>query len=79
MISYKKLEELYLASLKECDELRNIVEKQFRMNRSAAVLALELDTVTAERDALAADNKRLNEAPEAMRRDLESMARLMGV
>ena len=39
---------------RERDELRKIVEKQARMNRSTVAMALELDRVTAERDALLA-------------------------
>ena len=35
-------------------ELRELCEKQARVNKSAAALALELDKVTAERDALLA-------------------------
>ena len=64
----------YAAVCRERDELRQIVEKQARMNRTVALMALELDTVKAERDALADDNKRLNEAYEAMSRDLELMS-----
>ena len=46
------LSERLAAVCKERDELRKIVEKQLRMNRSAVALALELDRVKAERDAL---------------------------
>lgn len=34
------------------DELRKIVEKQARLNRTVTLMALELNTVKAERDAL---------------------------
>ena len=39
---------------KDRDELRKIVEKQARLNRTVTIMALELDTVKAERDALLA-------------------------
>lgn len=39
---------------REIDALRQICEKQARLNRTVAVLTLELDKVTAERDALMA-------------------------
>lgn len=56
---YDDLWSLYAATAKERDELRRelnelkkICEKQTRLNRTVAVLTLELDKVTAERDAL---------------------------
>ena len=76
---YSDLATVYAATAKERDELKAIVERQCRINRAATTLALELDAVIAERDRLAEDNKRLNEALESMRRDLECMARLKGV
>lgn len=39
---------------KTCAELRGIVEKQARLNRTVTFMALELDQVKAERDALLA-------------------------
>ena len=78
MILHSNLETLYAATAKERDELKAIIERQCRINRAATVLALEVDELKAERDRLAEDNKRLNEALEAMRRDLECMARLKG-
>lgn len=44
----------YAAVCQERDDLRQIVEKQAAMNQKAAELALELDSVKAERDALKA-------------------------
>ena len=35
-----------------CEELREIIEKQARLNRTVTLMALELDQVKAERDAL---------------------------
>jgi uncharacterized coiled-coil DUF342 family protein len=46
------LSERLAAVCKERDELRHIVEKQAAMNQRVTELALELDTVKAERDAL---------------------------
>lgn len=46
------LSERLAAVCKERDELRQIVVKQADMNRRATELALELDEVKAERDAL---------------------------
>ena len=37
---------------RDCDNLREIVEKQARLNRTVTLMALELDQVKAERDAL---------------------------
>ena len=37
---------------RDCEELRKIIEKQARMNRTVTLMALELDRVRAERDAL---------------------------
>ena len=37
---------------KYCEELRKIIEKQARLNRTVTLMALELDQVKAERDAL---------------------------
>lgn len=58
---YEDLKSLYAATAKERDELkreneylRKIVEKQSRMNRATVTLALELDKVTEDRDALKA-------------------------
>lgn len=48
------LSERLAAVCKERDELRRIVEKQARLNLVNAKLALELDEVKAERDALKA-------------------------
>ena len=39
---------------RDCDNLREIVEKQARLNRTVTLMALELDQVKAERDALLA-------------------------
>lgn len=75
---YESREVAYAAVCQERDALRRMVVKQAELNQRVVDLALELDTVTAERDALAADNKRLNEAYEAMSRDLERMAKLKG-
>lgn len=51
----------------ENEKLKEICEKQVRMNRKAAEMALKLDTVTADRN-------RLQEAYDAMSRDLEKMS-----
>ncbi len=59
----------------ERDQLRNLVQKQFEAYQQTVEMVLELDSVIAERDALLEDNKRLNEAYEAMSRDLEKMAK----
>ena len=48
------LSERLAAVCKERDELRQIVEKQADVNRRVTELALELDQVKAERDALLA-------------------------
>ena len=42
---------------RDCDNLREIVEKQARLNRTVTLMALELDRVRAERDALLAQLK----------------------
>ena len=44
------LSERVAALAKERDELKNIVEKQMRMNRSMAVMAMELDNLRGELD-----------------------------
>lgn len=56
---YEDLRSLYAATAKERDELKReneglkkLCEKQARLNRTVAVLTLELDKVKAERDAL---------------------------
>lgn len=61
MEQYNSWRELYAATAKERDELRRelnmlkeLCEKQARLNLVNAKLALELDEVTAERDALKA-------------------------
>ena len=58
---YEDLRSLYAATAKERDELKRenealkkLCEKQARLNRTVAVLTLELDKVKAERDALLA-------------------------
>ena len=48
------LSERLAAVCKERDELRQIVEKQAEMNGRVVAMALELDEVKAERDALLA-------------------------
>lgn len=52
--SCEYLSERLSAVCKERDELRQIVAKQADMNRRTTELALELDSVKAERDALLA-------------------------
>ena len=59
MACYEDLRALYAATAKERDELRKeneqlkeICQKQAEMNGKMAAMALELDTVTAQRDAL---------------------------
>lgn len=37
---------------REVADLKDVVGRQLRLNRSCAVMAMELDKVTAERDAL---------------------------
>ena len=44
------LSERVAALAKERDELRKIVEKQARLNRTAAVMAMDKDRLEAERD-----------------------------
>ena len=39
---------------RDCDNLREIIDKQARLNRTVTLMALELDQVKAERDALLA-------------------------
>lgn len=51
------LSERLSAVCKERDELKRIVKKQARMNSVMAQMALELDNVKAERDALLAQLK----------------------
>lgn len=58
---YETLREAYAAVCKErdelkkdCDVLRTIIDKQARLNRTVTLMALELDQVKAERDALLA-------------------------
>ena len=46
------LSERLAAVCKERDELRRVVEKQARMNRLLTQTAMELDNMTAQRDAL---------------------------
>lgn len=59
MACYEDLRALYAATAKERDELRKeneqlkeICQKQAEMNGKMAAMALELDTVTAQRDTL---------------------------
>lgn len=61
MLCYSDLKQLYAATAKERDELKrenrdlkNILWKQAKANRSMTMMALELDMVTADRDALLA-------------------------
>ena len=61
---FEKKDAAFAAVCKERDELRVICEKQARMNRSMAKMALDLDTMTADRD-------RLQRAYDAMAQDLE--------
>lgn len=44
---------------KDREALREVIERQLRMNRSCAVMAMELDRITGERDAL---QRRIGEA-----------------
>lgn len=37
---------------RDCDNLRDIIDKQARLNRTVTLMALELDQVKAERDDL---------------------------
>lgn len=39
---------------RDCNNLREIIDKQARLNRTVTLMALELDQVKAERDALLA-------------------------
>ena len=48
---FESKEAAFAAVCQERDDLRQIVERQARMNRTAVELALELDAVKAERDA----------------------------
>ena len=50
------LQERLAAVCKERDELKKLVEKQARMNRSMAAMALELDNARAEIDRLSREN-----------------------
>lgn len=59
MACYEDLRALYAATAKERDELRKeneqlreICQKQAELNGKIAAMALELDTVTAQRDTL---------------------------
>ena len=49
---YRELEALYAATAKERDELRVICDRQARMNRSTTEMALNMDALAGENNAL---------------------------